>query len=675
MSGFAFFPPQFTLVNSSGRPYAGAVARFFAAGTSTGLTVYTDASLATPHGTSVTASSTGVFPPVFVDPEGGDYKVSFFTSGGSLIRTVDSLPATYPLTTAQVGAALYPRTAGEIAAVVTPTNYAYPVCDVRRYGAVGDGSTDDTSAFSNALLAAAQIDGEVFVPAKNAYYKITSALTVPSGITVRGEGYGSRVVQATADTAAFDLASTTNASLRNLRISSTATSTSTLYKAVGLTGSTGATVDGCWFDGWANFCVEVSNNTATTTGFRITNNRFSGWSSPTANSAAINSYQDANSGDVSGNVIQGGAASSSTGAVMGIAFIEAGGTTGDDFRDIVIANNVVQGLREYGIVVYSTGGKTENVTITGNAVKNIYGSAANTSSGAGIYLLRPNAVTVSGNTLANTNVSTAADTLTPGAIAVNAAVGRVSIIGNTIREPVWDGICIKSGGASSGVTVTANTIEAPGKVGIRTVAQSNAVIADNTVSTAAATAGIAALSVAGLVGTHDSNVVVKGNTCVCAGDAQVAATYVDDLVFSQNVIDCNDTSGDAVQISDCIRAAISGNVINNAGSSGYALYLNAVTNGRVTGNILECSGHTDSEYGTNGTCTGTLADESNGLAIAVNAGAGANVVLRVTGSPAAGTYKVGDRAWDTDAASAAPMGWVCTVAGSPGTWTAMPSLA
>src|SRR5690606_75555 len=40
----------------------------------------------------------------------------------------------------------YSRTAAEISAGVTPVDYRYPEGDVRRYGAVGDGLTDDTEA-------------------------------------------------------------------------------------------------------------------------------------------------------------------------------------------------------------------------------------------------------------------------------------------------------------------------------------------------------------------------------------------------------------------------------------------------------------------------------------------------------------------------------------------------
>lgn len=68
------------------------------------------------------------------------------------------------LTTTPVIAS-YARTAAEIAADVTPTNYAYPPGDVRRYGALFNGSTDDTAAINAAL----SVGGVVrFVPSATA---------------------------------------------------------------------------------------------------------------------------------------------------------------------------------------------------------------------------------------------------------------------------------------------------------------------------------------------------------------------------------------------------------------------------------------------------------------------------------------------------------------------------
>ena len=51
----------------------------------------------------------------------------------------------------QIGLALWPRTASETAAGVTPTDYKFRPGDVLRYGAVIDGATDDTQAFNDAV--------------------------------------------------------------------------------------------------------------------------------------------------------------------------------------------------------------------------------------------------------------------------------------------------------------------------------------------------------------------------------------------------------------------------------------------------------------------------------------------------------------------------------------------
>jgi len=54
--------------------------------------------------------------------------------------------------------------------------------DVREYGALGDGSTDDSTAFTNAIAAAA--GGRVIVPEAGTSYRLSSNVTVPAGVTL-----------------------------------------------------------------------------------------------------------------------------------------------------------------------------------------------------------------------------------------------------------------------------------------------------------------------------------------------------------------------------------------------------------------------------------------------------------------------------------------------------------
>lgn len=67
----------------------------------------------------------------------------------------------------------------------------YPTINVLDYGAVADGNTlgtDNTSAFMNAMAAAASTRTEVFVPAGLSYYRFASGITVPDFVILRGEG-------------------------------------------------------------------------------------------------------------------------------------------------------------------------------------------------------------------------------------------------------------------------------------------------------------------------------------------------------------------------------------------------------------------------------------------------------------------------------------------------------
>lgn len=59
----------------------------------------------------------------------------------------------------------YQRTAAEISAGVTPTNYSYAPANVKRYGAKGDGVTDDSTAIQNAIACALAGHGFVYFPA------------------------------------------------------------------------------------------------------------------------------------------------------------------------------------------------------------------------------------------------------------------------------------------------------------------------------------------------------------------------------------------------------------------------------------------------------------------------------------------------------------------------------
>jgi hypothetical protein len=173
-----FSDPVTTPVDAQGDPYPGAKAHFYLAGTLTPATVYADAGLTTALSNPVVANASGQFVPIYLDPT-VTYRRILRDASDVLLRDNDNIN-TASLTQASVGLVLFPRSANEIATSVTPSNYAYPVGDIRRYGAVsGDGNC--ATAFTNALLAT----NHVTVPVGD--WRVDTTVEITENRTVRLE--------------------------------------------------------------------------------------------------------------------------------------------------------------------------------------------------------------------------------------------------------------------------------------------------------------------------------------------------------------------------------------------------------------------------------------------------------------------------------------------------------
>jgi hypothetical protein len=87
----------------------------------------------------------------------------------------------------------YPIDPHETAALVTPTNTAFPPLDIRRYGAVGNNSTDCSGAIAQAISVAAtatailDLGAVVYIP--KGVYRLASTVSLRPGICLRGDGY------------------------------------------------------------------------------------------------------------------------------------------------------------------------------------------------------------------------------------------------------------------------------------------------------------------------------------------------------------------------------------------------------------------------------------------------------------------------------------------------------
>ena len=145
--------------------------------------------------------------------------------------------------------------------------------------------------------------------------------------------------------------------------------------------------------------------------------------------------------------------------------------------------------------------------------------------------------------------------------------------------------------------------------------------------------------------------------------------------------------GSAIRLSSAyISESITGNVIaNNIAHGDVALRVDAVADGNIVeGNILNggtydvvwYAGADNSVFANNlvvnGTSSGTISSVVKAAMATFGIG---NVVSHGTAAPTTLTWKVGDIVWNSAPATGHPAGWMCSVAGTPGTWIAMGNLA
>ncbi len=178
-----------------------------------------------------------------------------------LCGTVQAAPSN-SVVLSQIGA-VYNRTAAEILASVTPTNYGYPPMDALRYGADCTGVANSAAAIQSAISVAA-VNGGVALLEPNCTFNLgTTGITLASNVTVRAygatvnySGSGVMVTSATtgtlqypgmeggawnagsASTKIVELYSPYKGTFRDLTLNSTSTTNTGIDILVNTTGST-----------------------------------------------------------------------------------------------------------------------------------------------------------------------------------------------------------------------------------------------------------------------------------------------------------------------------------------------------------------------------------------------------------------------------------------------------
>jgi hypothetical protein len=662
------------VILSGGKIYA------YAAGTTTPQATYTSSTGVTPHANPIILDSAGRVP-------NGEiwlidnlvYKFVIETATGSLLGTYDNVPGINDINLNAAVVEYDPPFTGAVTSGYTVADKLSQTVSVKDFGAVGNGVANDTVA----IQAAINTGDYVYIPAGD---YLVGALTLVDNVQIYGEG---RLVSNNASTIL------TGTSKSGFTVSCRFKGGNVAYYGIDLTSCTNFTIENCEFDG---FGASVGFRGAlrvvgTSTNFLITGNLCKNGLGDTA--ADIGIGESANGGVVTNNRC--------------LSLNSEGITIQMDSPNparLTVSNNYCANHTRHGILGVYNNGKPTQCSYTSNVCYN--------NGWSGIYLQGQTAgvgfdsgqVSCVGNVcVANGGLDNLA--IFNSGIYVAGDLGY-SIVGNTVHNSGFD---------SSGVA------RAYAADGIRCVNAENAVVSANNISNSSRS-GIS------LGGTDINNVTISDNVILNSGGQQIslsvngAGVICRNLVVKGNQLNAITTDPDGIVFGVSSTAewrdfTVAYNKISGRklASSQRGIWVFAATVALIRGDIF---GNTIFNYDTGIYSNSSLAQlayggrnlriKDNSLiscteGINVPSGSaawalidynvysanGTNVVgtwvrygkitevgtveMYDTAPPSFAAWGDGDRVWNTAPAAGGAPGWVCTTAGTPGTWKAMANLA
>ena len=613
---------------NGGEPLAFGLVYTYAAGTTTPQATYVDNTQTTQNPNPVVLNARGEAS-IWTNPA-LSYKFVVTDSNGNTIRTVDNvigfnIAVAAGLTSSAIGQALYPETAVEIAANSTPINYSYPPGDVRRYGALLNGTANDAGAIQLALNVSPTY-GTTFpggisivgttltlISGSRLYLQNTvltglSTLTGPlisiSNINdvqiVGGQTNGN---QAAAGTDCIYIYQSTNVTIRDH------CTTFTKNNGVNIVGTSGTPCSN----------IAIMNVRSTLNGTNGINMVYTNESRIEGGICTLNTYSGIVGGSNSRIVISG---------------VQA------------LSNGVGNGL---GIGI-GMGDSCSFVTITGCTV-------AYTGS-EGINIDGCNHSTVTGCTSYQNLIGISVWNRSPG----NVNAGHNTVTGNTCYENYCGMILADN---QENIVISAN------------------VIRNNGASFTGTPTGTGNVGIY-LSGLNDFN--INGNTVASnTGDGIYVSSAVGGKI-TDNLVQLNGQYGiELAAGSGCARILIDSNYVKqNGNGSTYTAGIYNRGSGQIwitRNTLVEENNPGVQQVPINANVTNCIYDANiayslNGYIPTITAGRQVNNTWNFQGAaPSTGTWAVGDIVWSTTPSASNPPGWMCTVAGSPGTFQAMANLA
>jgi len=539
---------------------------------------------------------------------------------------------------------------------------------VKDFGAVGNGTTDDTAAIQaaiNAVSTGAGAGGTVLFPDTTASYRITSSITLQSFVTLTGEGKGTAVKKDFQNGFAFIGNSESYVAIKNLRIISTILATTTPSGAIGFQSCDYCVVDNVAIVDREQFGVWLYDSNYC----QVTNCNTSGAFAFAGDNIDIAMLNDASYNFVANNVCTGG-----TNNAVAIAVNDP--YTGGQPTGNKIVNNQVSNYSTYGILVYVTNNYNTKTLVDGNAVDTISGTGLLGVSGTGIYIQSSGGTIVTNNTVSNCCISTTNFfTLAPGCIGITSPSGTPAfpvIVSNNSLESVR-GPCIAAITNGGPVLITNNTCTvncADAAANPRSIYVSNSprcTISNNIANHTSPTAAIDVIARSGVI-VNDTAIL---NNSVRASVYGIYVTRIDTATHESLRMIGNYVEGpstQSVQIAFVSGASIIGNIIYGAA---IVFDINSSARSRIEGNSFISADAANPVIFFVGSSPGSIFSETNSIVGRVSNDAGSGVIVSQYGSTApigGNSWNANDRVIQSVSIVGNPKGWRCTVAGNPGTW-------